>query len=130
GQSEPAPRSAWDAPQRLILVGTVLLLASVAVAIAVYQYRPKAPGQTITPEVVQRNVEQLSPLASIHVFHILVDSGLGVGPKDPSQQEYQTAMDRYRGWLGLLALLGITGAVLIGMGIAGAARARSRTTET
>jgi hypothetical protein len=39
-------------------------------------------------------------------------------------------MDRYRGWLGLLALLGITGAVLIGMGIAGAARARSRTTET
>jgi hypothetical protein len=110
----------------LFFSGALLVLVAAAAAVGVYQIRPEAPPDRDAPGFVQNEVEKLTPYGSVMIFHQIVDAGLNAPPKDPWQEAYQAARDRYLGWLALPALLGAAGVALLGLGGVLAAKSRGK----
>ena len=119
----PAAREgAWGKPQRFIATGlVVVLLAAIAAAILYNQFPTHFAGMR-SPEAERQFVKRLSTRQTKEYFHRWILPGINVY----EQSEVQGKRSEVYIGMGILAGVGAIGLILVGIGIAGIARRRTR----
>lgn len=122
-QAEPSLLShkaaeGWGARQRTTIIGSVALVAALAlVAYLLLSWPPKPPQQGSPEHIawVQQQTEMLSPAESWRAWETILASGLDPR-RPPLDPRYTEAVRRYRGWLGVAVVLAVCGAAVLAAG--------------
>ncbi len=113
-EPEPTPSQAaapWGIRQRLVLLGSVIMLAVLVLAIVLCWSRPVSPRAGRGPAVIRQQMRDIAPLPSWRAWQALRAAGLD--PDNEAEKEaYQESL--FRWWLGMGVVL-IIGAVGIGL---------------
>jgi len=100
----------WGLPQALVLIGLVILLAGIVSTswLAAKPPPPLHPG--MDEETARRDVEELTPVQSMHVWNVLKQPLLV--DVHPAVVKYKYDVFVHRMWLGILASIGVFGGLL------------------
>ena len=103
----------WGGGERMVLLGTVLLVAAVTLAIlAVLLLRPVSRYEAIGPEKIRERSQQLTPWRSWQVWESMKN---GIDPRP--DKKYVEQVRNYFSGLGVAAVLAIAGVGLLIEGI-------------
>jgi hypothetical protein len=104
----------WGWPHRTLLVGLVLVAAAIAAVILLWSHRPVSSSEIVTPEQIQANARQLTPIQTWTIWETMKQ-----GLDQRIDQPYVDAMTRFHIWMTVAAICLVVGA---GMTIAGWAK--------
>jgi hypothetical protein len=113
----------WGGRERMVLLGSVMLLAAATLAIVGVLYlRPVSRYEAVGPEKIRESCQQLSPWRSWQAWEVMKN---GIDPR-PDQKYVEQARNFFTA-IGVAAALAIVGIGLLAQGIRGA-RGRQRST--
>jgi hypothetical protein len=107
-ESKP-PKMAWGAGHRFLYLGSIIVIAAVAIGIWLFQAKPVDPYETFTPEQIRQGIQQVTPVMSVRYWLMWQDGGLKHAKSnmdiflDEQKTQYQI-----KWWLvGILAGIGL-----------------------
>ena len=102
----------WGARQAVLLLGIVIVLVALGLAIGLFLTRPISPTARLTPDVLDREVRDLSPFESWQRWQALRALG-PAGRRLPGEEAYEKAFFQYCLWMGLVLTIAVVGIGLI-----------------
>lgn len=108
----PISKSEWGARQRVILVGLVLVLASVAVLAFFHRGEPEPPAKILETDLLERHTESLSLIQTMQLWDYLRQ---GFSTKREVDIYYERLLAAYHRRMGItLVFLGLGILTLLG----------------
>lgn len=115
--SPQAPATGWGMSHQLVLLGTTLTLAAVAVGVTLFVQRPISRFSAIDPDEIGRSAQNMSPAYAWEVWETMQQ-----GLDRRTDREYEFALLHFRIWEGIVGGVTLIGIALIAAGVTAARR--------
>jgi hypothetical protein len=109
----PQTGAVWGWDRRMVMLGAVMVLVAVVLGVLNYGKRPKAPIDSLDPDMLRRGVHTMPPAITWQNWKT-AKQGMDRRP----DQQYADAMTVYRWKQGFDLVLAVGGVILIGLGVA------------
>lgn len=115
------PAAAWGLRHRLLFLGYFLVAAAIVGVVWLYVERPRSRFDTIDPEHIRETAQKLVPSQAWSIWESMKQ-----GLDRRTDQAYEAAVQRFRIWQGVVAVLALVGVALVITGMMGAKADRRR----